>query len=96
MSSNAKWTSDDLRRRAVQRRAIEAVIWGMSAVNTDLMFQALVQLKDGPNQIVYWSGLPNWKNQTLRRGPIPSVGDSKRSVLIATPMLSCRRQGTIN
>ena len=69
MGSNPKWTSDELKRRAVQRRAVEAVIWGMPAVNTDLMYQALVQLKGGFNQIVYWSGLPSWKNQTLTPNP---------------------------
>ena len=69
MGSNPNWTSDELKRRAVQRRAVEAVIWGMPAVNTDLMYQALVQLKGGFNQIVYWSGLPSWKNQTLTPNP---------------------------
>src|SRR6516164_5217027 len=69
MSNNPKWTSDELKRRAVQRRAVEAVIWGMPAVNSDLMYQALVQLKGGFNQIAYWSGLPDWKNQTLTPNP---------------------------
>jgi hypothetical protein len=69
MSNNPKWTSDELKRRAVQRRAVEAVIWGMPAVNSDLMYQALVQLKGGFNQIAYWSGLPSWKNQTLTPNP---------------------------
>jgi hypothetical protein len=69
MDSNPKWTPDELRRRAIQRRAVEAVIWGMPAVNTDLMYQALVQLKGAFNQIVYWSGLPSWKNQTLTPNP---------------------------
>ncbi|WP_420915533.1 DUF1214 domain-containing protein [Bradyrhizobium elkanii] len=54
----------------VQRRAFEAVVWGMPAVNTDLMLQQAktrVGLKD--NQIVYWSRLPSWKNQTLTPNP---------------------------
>lgn len=55
--------------RAAARRAVEAVIWGMPAVNTELMYQAFVRLKGGPNQIVYWSGLPDWKNQTLTPNP---------------------------
>jgi hypothetical protein len=49
----------------VERRAVEAVIWGMPAVNFELMYQAMVQAKGAYNQIVYWSRLPTWKNQTL-------------------------------
>jgi len=46
-------------------RAIEAVIWGMPAVNYDAMYQAGIRdAKAGSNQIVYWSR-PEWKNQTL-------------------------------
>jgi len=61
---------DDLARRTVERRAVEAVIWGMPAVNLDLMLQAMiVSAKGKPNQIVYWSRLPDWKNQTLTPNP---------------------------
>jgi hypothetical protein len=48
------FSSQDLARRAVERRAIEAIIWGMPAVNYDLMYQAAVREgKGGFNQIVY-------------------------------------------
>jgi hypothetical protein len=61
---------DDLARRAIERRAVEAVIWGMPAVNYDLMYQAMVRETKGTfNQIVYWSRLPDWKNQTLTPNP---------------------------
>jgi len=60
---------EDLARRAIERRAIEAVIWGMPAVNTDLMYQAMLKLGGKPNQIVYWPGLLDWKNQTLTPNP---------------------------
>ncbi|XSC43937.1 DUF1254 domain-containing protein [Bradyrhizobium sp. RDT10] len=56
--------------RLVRSRAVEAVIWGMPAVNYDLMLQQAATkagLKD--NQIVYWSRLPTWKNQTLTPNP---------------------------
>jgi hypothetical protein len=54
----------------VESRAIEAVIWGMPAVNLDLMYQAMVRdTKGSYNQIVYWSRLPDWKNQTLTPNP---------------------------
>jgi hypothetical protein len=63
-------SADDLARRAVERRAIEAVIWGMPVVNFDLMLQAMVNSAKGkPNQIVFWSRLPDWKNQTLTPNP---------------------------
>ena len=62
--------AEDLARRAIERRAVEAVIWGMPAVNTELMFQAMIgSAKGKPNQIVYWSRLPDWKNQTLTPNP---------------------------
>src|SRR5260370_10854834 len=61
---------EDLMRRTVERRAVEAVIWGMPAVNLDLMLQAMIGSANGkPNQIVYWSRLPDWKNQTLTPNP---------------------------
>jgi hypothetical protein len=61
---------DDLARRTVERRAVEAVIWGMPAVNLDLMLQAMIDSAKGkPNQAVYWSRLPDWKNQTLTPNP---------------------------
>ena len=57
-------------RRTVDRRAVEAVIWGMPAVNYDLMYQAMVRETKGAfNQVVYWSRLPDWKNQTLTPNP---------------------------
>ena len=34
-------SAQDLARRTTERRAIEAVIWGMPAVNLDLMLQAM-------------------------------------------------------
>ena len=56
--------------QAVARRAIEAINWGMPAVNFDLMFQAMIADANGkPNQIVFWSRLPNWKIQTLTPNP---------------------------
>lgn len=62
-------TIDQLAQRTIQRRAIEAVIWGMPAVNYDLMLQAALKAGAKENQIVYWSRLPDWKNQTLTPNP---------------------------
>jgi len=62
-------SADELARRTLERRAVEAVIWGMPAVNTDLMYQEMLKLDGRPNQIVYWSGLLDWHNQTLTPNP---------------------------
>lgn len=59
----------DLEMQVVHRRAVEAVSWGIPAVNFQLMYEALVASKGGWNQIVYWSRLPDWKNQTLTPNP---------------------------
>jgi hypothetical protein len=64
------FSAEDLARRTIERRAIEAVIWGMPVVNYDLMYQVMVRETKGSfNQIVYWSRLPDWKNQTLTPNP---------------------------
>jgi hypothetical protein len=62
-------SAEDLARRAIERRAVEAVIWGMPEVNAELMLQAAVQAKAGFNQVVYWSRPVSWKNQTLTPNP---------------------------
>ena len=63
------FSTEDLTRRTIERRAVEAVIWGMPAVNYDLMLQAAISAKGKTNQVVYWSRLPDWKNQTLTPNP---------------------------
>ena len=66
------FSAEELTRRTLQRRAVESVIWGMPAVNFDLMYQAMVRdakAGSGSNKIVYWSKLSDWKNQTLTPNP---------------------------
>jgi hypothetical protein len=63
------FTTEELAKRTLHRRAFEAVIWGMPAVNFDLLYQAMVQIRGTYNQIVYWSRLPDWRNQTLTPNP---------------------------
>jgi hypothetical protein len=62
-------SADELKRRAIERRAVDAVIWGMPAVNAELMFQAMRDAKADFNQVVYWSRPLTWKNQTLTPNP---------------------------
>lgn len=62
--------SAELAERMVQRRAVEAVIWGMPAVNYDLMLQEMLTKTAGKvNQIVYWGRPLDWRNQTLTPNP---------------------------
>src|SRR5499433_3572907 len=64
------FSSNELPRRAIQRRAVEAVIWGMPAVNTDLMLQEMLTKTPGKvNQIIYWGRPLDWHNQTLTPNP---------------------------
>ena len=73
LSAQARdFSAEDLARRMTERRAVEAVIWGMPAVNFDLMYQAMIRdakAGAGSNKIVYWSKLSDWKNQTLTPNP---------------------------
>ena len=50
-------------------RALNAVLWGMPAVNTELLYQGMKNSKGDFNQVVYWSKLASWKNQTLTPNP---------------------------
>ncbi len=63
------FTSAELAERTLHRRAIEAVIWGMPAVNAELMFQAMRDAQGDFNRVVYWSRPISWKNQTLTPNP---------------------------
>lgn len=60
---------DLLAERALNRRAIEAVVWGMPAVNAQLMFDAAKNSDSDFNQVVLWSRPLTWKNQTLTPNP---------------------------
>ena len=64
------FSAEELGRRTIERRAVEAVIWGMPAVNYDLMLQQmLTKTKGATNQFIYWSRPVDWKNQTLTPNP---------------------------
>ena len=71
LSSHAQNLSpDELARRATERRAVDAAIWGMPAVNYDLMLQQMLTKTPGKvNQVIYWGQPLDWKNQTLTPNP---------------------------
>jgi hypothetical protein len=89
-----------LPERSQHRRAVETVIWAMPAVNFDRMNQAMSNVAGRAfNQIVYWSGLPDWKNQTLTPNldaiyllPFTNTRDAGPMVLEIPPA----DEGTIN
>src|SRR5262245_4092950 len=76
----------DLADRMAQRRAVEAVNWGIPAVNFDRMRQAMVRAGGTFNQIVYWSRLGDWKNQTLTPNP---------DVIYLMPFINTRDVGAV-
>ena len=64
------FSADELASRSIQRRAVEAAIWGMAAVNTDLMRQEMLTKTEGKvNQVIYWGRPLDWHNQTLTPNP---------------------------
>jgi hypothetical protein len=64
------FSSDDRAGRTIERRAVEAVIWGMPAVNYDLMLQEMLAKTPGKvGQVIYWGRPLDWHNQTLTPNP---------------------------
>jgi hypothetical protein len=63
-------TPDQLAQRSIERRAVEAAIWGMPVVNYDLMLQEMLTKTPGKvNQVIYWGKPLDWRNQTLTPNP---------------------------
>lgn len=64
-------TSEELNRRNIERRAVDAVIWGVPIVSLDMMRQAY--FRDGKaqyNDIIWWPKGASWKNQSLATNTI--------------------------
>ena len=85
------FTPAELDRRTLHRRAVEAAIWGMPAVNYDAMYQAAVRDAGGAfNQIIYWSRLIDWRNQTLTPNPdavylMPFIDTTDEPIVLEIP-----------
>ena len=55
----------EVAHRTIERRAVEAAIWGMPIVAMDAVHQGLLRgLQANDNDIAYYSQLPDWKFQT--------------------------------
>lgn len=65
----SKFEPANIEEQIIYNRAVEAVIWGIPAVNFELLNESLVNAKGNFNEIIYWSGLINSKNQTLTPNP---------------------------
>ncbi len=66
----------ELARRTIERRAVEAVIWGTPAVNFDRMYQAMIHdAKAGEGSNKSSIGRACWTGRTRPslRIPIPST-----------------------
>lgn len=68
-SLTSEFRAANFQEELVYARAINAVIWGMPAVNTELLYEGLKASGGTFNQVIYWSKLPTWKNQTLTPNP---------------------------
>jgi hypothetical protein len=58
------FSANDLNRRAFERRAVEAAIWGIPLVNVDAMRQAYFRAGAKFNDVIFWSNPNTWMNQT--------------------------------
>lgn len=61
--------ANNIKEQILYQRGIEAAIWGMPAVNFQLMYDALAKINGSYNQVVIWPKLLDWKNQTLTPNP---------------------------
>ncbi|MEG1227100.1 MAG: DUF1254 domain-containing protein [Flavobacterium sp.] len=59
----------NIKEQILYQRAVEAAVWGMPAVNFQLMYNALAKINGSYNQVVIWPKLLDWKNQTLTPNP---------------------------
>src|SRR5579871_6916050 len=59
-----QYTADQLHQRTLERRAVEAAIWGMPLVNVDAMRQPYLRAGAKYNDAIYWSKANTWMNQT--------------------------------
>ncbi|RJG41405.1 DUF1254 domain-containing protein [Mesorhizobium sp. DCY119] len=62
-------SADELHQRILEGRAVEAVIWGMPAVNALLMYDQMVKAGGKVGQIIYWGKPLDRRNQTLTPNP---------------------------
>ncbi|MBB3314436.1 hypothetical protein FHT77_000278 [Rhizobium sp. BK181] len=63
-------TTQQVFDREIERKAVQAVVWGMPVVNYDLMRQEMLAKTPGKvGQVIYWGRPLDWRNQTLTPNP---------------------------
>jgi len=61
----------ELQNRMIERRAVDAVVWGVPIVSLDRMRQAYLHNTNGKyNDIIWWPKGAGWKNQSLATNTI--------------------------
>ncbi|MBS7256391.1 DUF1214 domain-containing protein [Flavobacterium branchiicola] len=81
---------ENIKEKIQYQRAVDAAIWGLPAVNFQLMYKEMEKINGSYNQIVYWPGLLTWKNQTLTPNPdviylMPFFNTEKGPVVLEIP-----------
>jgi hypothetical protein len=91
---------DELLRRSQERRAVEAVILGMPAVNTELMYDQMLKAGGNPGQVIYWGKPLDWHNQTLTPNPdtlyFMGFYDTKASGPMVVEIPPAGNEGSLN
>jgi hypothetical protein len=59
----------NIKEQILYQRAVDAAIWGIPAVNYQLMYDGFSKINGKDNQVVIWPKLLDWKNQTLTPNP---------------------------
>src|ERR1700730_17327954 len=60
-----RFSSAELTKHTLERRAMDAAIWGMPIISFDVMRQGFFRdAKASYGDIMYWSSPSSWKNQT--------------------------------
>jgi hypothetical protein len=94
------YAPQELASRTIERRAVEAVIWGMPAVNTELMYDEMVKAGGKPGEIIYWGKPLDWHNQTLTPNPdtlyFMGFYDTKASGPMVVEIPPARDDGSLN
>ena len=78
LSMAKDFSAEELAHRTVERRAVDAVIWGQPILSFDAMRQAYFRdAKAKYNDIIWWPKGAGWKNQSL------TVNTSVRYIYLA-------------
>jgi len=77
------YPAEELAKHIIKRRAIETVIWACRR-STSIFCIRAGSAGGAWNQVVYWSRLPDWKNQTLTPNP---------NVIYVFPFFDTRKWG---